>query len=257
MQRTIAAPQKIHPPLLELIHPREQSRSLLGMLGLGVALGFVTVLWWGLPLWIATLIALALLMVPAVLKWRADRLRYGTTAMVLCILVGAQGFHTVEHMAQWIQYHLLRWPFFKASGLVSAANAEWIHFLWNWAVLLVIVYLIRNGMRNPWAWILLVWTTAHTFEHTYLMLRYLSVLGDMRAMGVTDVAAQGLPGILGRDGWLASSPLTQNTFLCRLPGFTTAVRLDVHFWWNIGETVLLLLAGNAYMARQAKASAEQ
>ena len=60
-------------------------------------------------------------------------------------------------------------------------------------------------MRNPWAWLLLAWTTAHTFEHSYMMVRYLIVLQDMRALGVTNVAAQGLPGILGRDGWLATS----------------------------------------------------
>src|SRR5205814_8296280 len=78
-------------------------------------------------------------------------------------------------------------------------------------------------------------------------VRYLIVLQDMRALGVTNVAAQGLPGILGRDGWLATSELTQGSLICRLPGVTTAVRLDVHFWWNIGETVLLLLAGNRYL----------
>jgi hypothetical protein len=66
---------------------------------------------------------------------------------------------------------------------------------------------------------------------------------------VSNVAAQGLPGILGRDGWIATSPVTQNTFLCRLPGFATAQRLDVHFWWNVGEVSLLLPAANAYMSR--------
>jgi hypothetical protein len=40
--------------------------------------------------------------------------------------------------------------------------------------------------------------------------------------------------------------VTQGTFLCRLPGLTTAVRLDIHFWWNTGETSLMILAANAY-----------
>ena len=78
------------------------------------------------------------------------------------------------------------------------------------------------------------------------MARYVMVLQDLRTLGVANVAAQGLPGILGRDGWLATSAVTQGTFICRMPGLTTAVRLDVHFWWNIGETTLLLLAGNRY-----------
>jgi len=238
-----------HPriPLLDLLNLREQKRmfGLLHALGLAAAAGATR--WLGLPLWAASTLVLALLIPPAIVKWRGDARRFGRIAMVICILVMAQGFHTLEHLAQWFQYHILRWPSFASSGLISTLNAEWVHFVWNWAVLLTVIYLVRGGMRNPWAWLLLAWTTAHTFEHSYMMARYLMVLQDMRAMGVTNVSAQGLPGILGRDGWLATSQLTQGTFICRLSGVTTAVRLDVHFWWNIGETTLLLLAGNMYL----------
>jgi hypothetical protein len=73
------------------------------------------------------------------------------------------------------------------------------------------------------------------------------VLNELGQLGVTGITAQGLPGILGRDGWLARSELTRGTFLCNLPGLTTASRLDVHFWWNVGETALLLLAGHSYL----------
>jgi hypothetical protein len=96
--------------------------------------------------------------------------------------------------------------------------------------------------------LLLLWASAHTFEHTYLFVRHLQVLDDLRRMGVSGVTAQGLPGIFGQDGWLERSPITQGTFLCTLPGFTTAPRLDVHFWWNIGETALMIPAANTYMA---------
>jgi len=61
------------------------------------------------------------------------------------------------------------------------------------------------------------------------------------------VTAQGLPGIIGRDGWLARSVVTQGTFLCTLPGLTTAMRLDVHFWWNLIEMSLLLIAGSLFL----------
>ncbi|GAB4121068.1 MAG: hypothetical protein Fur005_24670 [Roseiflexaceae bacterium] len=236
-------------PLVQLVHPREQIRPIALTFLFGVALGVLAVTMGLTPLWGAVLAVLALLMVAAIPKWLIDRQRYGTPAMVLCILVATQGFHTVEHIAQWIQFHILRWPFFKASGLISPANAEWVHFVWNWAVLLTVIYLFRNGMRGIWAVLLLAWAGAHTFEHSYLMLRYLDTLGQLSALGVRDVAAQGLPGILGRDGWLASAEVTQNTFLCRLPGLATAQRLDVHFWWNVGEITLLLPAANAYMSR--------
>ena len=238
-----------HPriPVIDLLNPRRQTRFFVLMLVLGLALAGGAMRWLGLPLWAATALVLALLIPPAIVKWRADARRYGRIAMVICILLMAQGFHTLEHLAQWVQYHVLRWPSFVSGGLISTLNAEWVHFVWNWAVLLTVIFLVRGGMRNPWAWLLLAWTTAHTFEHSYMMARYLMVLQDMRALGVSNVPAQGLPGILGRDGWLATSALTQGTFICRLSGVTTAVRLDVHFWWNIGETILLLLAGNMYL----------
>jgi len=238
-----------HPriPLLDLLNLRQQTRFFVLMLAIGLAAAAGAMRWLGMPLWAATALVLLLLFPPAIVKWRGDARRYGHIAMVICILVMAQGFHTLEHLAQWVQYHVLRWPSSVSSGLISTLNGEWVHFVWNWAVLLTVIYLVRGGMRNPWAWLLLAWTTAHTLEHSYMMARYLMVLQDMRVLGVTNVAAQGLPGILGRDGWLASSELTQGTFICRMPGVTTAVRLDVHFWWNIGETTLLLLAGNMHM----------
>ncbi len=234
-------------PLLQLINPREQSLLIVLTLSFGVFAGVAVVAWFKQPFWVAAATVLASLLVPGVVKWRADVRRFGLTAAVLSVLVMMQGFHGIEHVVQWIQYHLLGWPFFRASGLISAANAEWVHFVWNWIVLGAVVFLMRSGMRNLWAWALFAWATAHTLEHTYLMARYVLVLQDLRALGITDVAAQGLPGVLGRDGWLATSDVTRNTFFCRLPGITTAVRLDVHFWWNVGETALLIPAANVFM----------
>jgi len=75
----------------------------------------------------------------------------------------------------------------------------------------------------------------------------LRLRGTGAAAGGRRPTAQGLPGIIGRDGWLARSPLTQGTFLCTLPGITTAMRLDVHFWWNIIETTLLLGAATWFL----------
>jgi hypothetical protein len=141
---------------------------------------------------------------------------------------------------------MLHWTARASTGLLSAANAEWVHFLWNWIVLLALIALLRGGMRNAWSWLLLAWALAHTLEHSYMFIRHLQVLDELRRVGVTSITAQGLPGVLGRDGWLARSEVTQGTFLCRLPGVTTATRLDVHFWWNIGET-LLLLAANIFL----------
>lgn len=250
--RTSTYPSARRPiaPLLQLIDPREQTRPLLIMLVVGLAAGAAEMRWLQQPLWVATVTALLLLLVPAILKWRSDLARFGGTAMVLSVLLAMQGFHSVEHAAQLIEYHLLNWPVRQSSGLISAANSEWIHFGWNWIVLVIVAYLVKSGMRNWWAWLLLAWSFAHTMEHTYLFIRYMEVLGELRRLGAPSVPAQGLPGILGRDGWLATSQATQGTFLCRLPGVTTVTRLDIHFWWNTGETGLLILAAAAYCAQR-------
>jgi hypothetical protein len=252
MQATLRHTEISRPavPLLELLDPREQTRTLVVLLAAGVTVGALGMRWWGMPLWGATVMALLLLLPAAVLKWRGDLRRFGVTAMVISVLLVMQGFHSIEHAAQLIEYHLLNWPMGQSSGLISAANAEWIHFVWNWFVLIIVGYLVWSGMRNPWAWLLLAWSLAHTLEHTYLFVRYLEALSELRRLGVPNVPAQGLPGVLGRDGWLATSAATQGTFLCRLPGVTTAVRLDIHFWWNTGETLLMILAANTYCARK-------
>ncbi|MFN5932663.1 MAG: hypothetical protein ACK46D_00040, partial [Roseiflexaceae bacterium] len=85
--------------------------------------------------------------------------RYGWWSALLTMLVAAQSFHGIEHVVQWIQYHVLRWPFFRASGIISAANAEWVHFLWNWMVLIIMLVLVKGGLRNWAAWLMLAWTT--------------------------------------------------------------------------------------------------
>ena len=82
-----------------------------------------------------------------------------------------------------------------------------------------------------------------------MFVRYLQVLDELQRLGVTTITAQGLPGILGVDGWLARSDLTQGTWLCHLPGLTTANRLDIHFWWNAIEFTLLAVAANTYLRR--------
>lgn len=234
-------------PILELLHPREQTRLAVVMLALAVGLGALVMQRLSWPLWQATALGLGLLLLPGVAKWRADARRYGWATALLSALLVAQGFHGIEHIAQWLQYHVLGWSMRASSGLLSPANSEWVHFGWNWLVLLCVLGLLRGGMRNPWAWLLAAWAAAHTFEHTYMFVRHLEVLAELRRMGVAGVTAQGLPGILGEDGWLARSPATQGSFLCRLPGLATAPRLDVHFWWNMGETLLLLLAANTYL----------
>lgn len=229
-----------------LLHPRGYGRAIGAALLAGTLWSIV--LWRaGLPGWSGPALTLILLSMPLTLKWRSDWHALGAPAAVLSILLVAQTLHSIEHAAQWVQLHLLGWPAKAAGGLISPLNAEVVHFTWNMAVLAAVIYLLIAGMRNRWMWLLLIWAAAHSAEHMYMFIRYLDAVRELQAAGLPLAGAQGLPGILGRDGWLAvqaaTSPAAQ--FLCTFaPGLKNAPRLDVHFWWNAGEVVLLLIAAH-------------
>jgi hypothetical protein len=226
----------------------ERFRLALGLGGVALLMGIFGIAS-GLPLWRSALPGTFLFSAAVLVRWYNDRNRYGPLIALMVALLTFQGGHGLEHIAQWVQYHLLGYTARASSGLISAANSEWVHFLWNWGVLLVMLRIYWLGMRNPWAYMMLFWSIAHTGEHTYLFVRHLEVLQILKGYGEAGVTAQGLPGIFGNDGWLARSPVTAGSWVCTFPGFTTATRLDVHFWWNVGETILLMLAAYTHIHR--------
>jgi hypothetical protein len=188
------------------------------------------------PLWLAALLALAVAGLPWLLKWREDARAVGWPAVSVAALVTLQGLHALEHGVQLLQVYLLDWPVGRSLGIISSANVEWVHLAWNAGVLAGLALLLRAGMRSPWAWVLLAYALLHTTEHAYLFVRYLSVLREAETLGLGGYSVtQALPGVLGRDGWLAMQP-----WCGRIPGFTTAPRYVVHFVWNAGELALLL-----------------
>ncbi len=235
--------------LCAVLHPRRYARPVLGALIAGVLAAALGVRMGWFPLWAGTLLVLAGLLPVGVVKWRDDARRFGYVAMLLGALIAVQGLHSIEHVIQWAQYHVLFWTMRQSSGLISPANAEVVHFVWNWSVFITVAVLVRAGVRNPLAWLLLAVTALHAVEHSYTFVRHLQVLSELRDLGMTKLTAQGLPGILGRDGWLARSAFTQGTFLCSLPVLTTAIRLDIHFYWNTLEVILLIPAAVLYLGR--------
>jgi hypothetical protein len=241
-----------HWPVLQLLHPREYGFRVCVVLVIGIVAAAVGMALKLFPLWAGTLIVLAALLPTGLAKWRDDARLFGWVVMLLGVLLTAQGVHTLEHIIQWLQYHALYWTMRQSNGLISAANAEWVHFVWNWWVLICVALLVKGGLRSPFAWLLLAVALAHATEHTYAFVRHLQVLDELRNYGVTNVTAQGMPGIFGRDGWLARSELTQGTFLCSLPVLTTVVRLDVHFGWNMIEMALLLPAAHVFLRNRLK-----
>lgn len=239
--------------LLLMLDPRAQRRTLALAFLLSSCVGWALMQGLRWPLWSAVGLVLIALIGPLALSWRATWRRDGAVLAVLAGLLYLQSFHGIEHIAQWTQYHVLNYPPKQASGLISPLNAEWVHFVWNWSVLSVLLWLVAHGVgrRNLWAWAMLLWTTAHTAEHSYLMVNYLNALAVLRGQGVDPSFAQGLPGILGSHGWLGQQELPPaGLFICQVvPGLVEAPRLDVHFWWNAGETILLWLAAWSYVGR--------
>lgn len=238
--------------LLTLLHFRGQERGFAVALTLGLLFGWLGMTRLSIPLWGVAALCIGLLLYPALRKWHADRRELGTPAMVLSILLATQTLHTIEHLAQWLQYYVLRWPLRAANGILSPLNAEVVHFSWNLAVLLVVIYLISVGFRHRWMWLLLIWAGAHTLEHTYMFWNYLNEVQRLTSLGLSPEAAQGLPGFFGRGGWLAQYAPANGAvaWVCTfVPGLTEAPRLDVHFWWNAGEIALLLPAAHVSMRR--------
>lgn len=237
-------------PLLTLLHPREHTAlvAVTGVVALVAAWIARTIVGWAL--WQAVALVLVIMLVPAALTWRATARRYGLTAALAGALVTVQGLHSIEHGVQYAQRHLLHLPLRQSNGLLSPANSEWVHFVWNWLVLIAVVALFARGMRGFWAVTLLVWATAHTFEHTYMWWRFLEVGAELRELGQGQVTAQGLPGIVGRGGWLDLNGGPRLELICGMPFLTTTDRLEAHFVWNAGEILLLLPAVHVFLRRR-------
>jgi hypothetical protein len=225
------------PSLLDLTDFGQRRRLALMFIS-SLALAGVLVGVAGLPIWGGTIGVLAALLLPLGLKFHDDLERWGLAVCVLGVLLALQAFHTLEHIVQLVQFYVFNNPGINSQGLISSLNVEWVHFIWNWTVWGILVFLFFRGMRTVWVYPLLLWVTLHSLEHTFMLLNYLHVLAELEAFDLPAFqAAQVLPGILGKDGWLA-----QNSLLCRaIPGLTTLPRVAIHFYWNIGEMTLLLL----------------
>ena len=235
------------PSLVALIAPQPAPVRYFALMAGGVGAGAALIAWAGMPIWGAAIMVLALLAQPTAQTWHVVGARFGARFMVLSVLLYLQSFHTFEHIAQFVEFHVLNWPPRQSTGLLSGLNVEVVHFLWNWFVFLTMAWLLRAGLRsgpgNLFGWLFLGWSLLHTLEHTYLMIQYLATVRVLWSTGGSLSFAEGLPGILGRGGWLATHAELGNFagFICtRLPVIAQIPRLDVHFFWNTTELFFML-----------------
>jgi hypothetical protein len=228
----------ITPSLGSVLNPGRRSLIIFIGIVLAVIVWSFLVGYGAMSMSRASALAFGLVIIAVSPKWIDDTKRWGIPVGLLGVLITLQSLHMLEHATQMVQFYYLKLPAGTSLGLISALNVEWVHFTWNWLVWGLTVYLVVRGLRNPWSYVLLAWATLHSLEHTYLLIRYLQVLRELGPLGLPPLTVtQALPGVLGRNGWLALSE-----WCARIPGLTTAPRSVIHFWWNAGEVVLLLLA---------------
>lgn len=193
--------------------------TLFGSVG-GVSFGLLQ----GWPLWALGVASLVPWLPAFTLDIARIYRRYQWLALFYVLAV-TQTIHLLEHVSQMIEIHVLGLSGPDARGIIGTLDVEWVHFVWNtWVFLAVVVLLVRfNG--NRWLWLALPLTSWHAIEHAFIVSGYVST-------GIS-----GLPGLLSQGG--------------ALWGGVPVVRPDLHFIYNLIETVPLLLGFEAQVQRSA------
>jgi hypothetical protein len=169
----------------------------------------------GWPLW-AMVLATLLPWVPILTRELVWTHRHYHWLALLYVLVLTQSGHFLEHVAQVYQIHVLGLKGAAAPGIFGALDIEWVHFLWNSWVLLAVAVLLSRFPKNPWLWALVPMTIWHEIEHSWIMVAFIR------------------SGIAGTPGLLAAGGV--------IGGGLPLVRPDLHFLYNLAETVPLILA---------------
>ncbi len=207
MRSTVLAPEI---RLLQVVPSSTLAVTVLAST-VGLAVG-VAAQW---PLWA---IGLATIMpwLPAVTAQAVWAQRALPGLGLFYVLVVSQGAHFGEHVSQMLEIHVLGVPNLAARGIFGALDVEWVHFVWNSWVIAVVVLLLLRFRRNPWLAVTAVCAGWHAIEHLYIFVTFLG-------SGVP-----GGPGLLAAGGAIGGGlPLT---------------RPDLHFIYNLIETVPLLIA---------------
>lgn len=166
-------------------------------------------------IWLMALLVMVAWM-PLTFKMMTDIFKKYQWVALLFVMVVAQGAHTIEHIAQVIQLHLLNLHGLQASGLIGGLNNEWVHLIWNSWVLLMCPMLLFHFRKNPWLWILFIFAIYHEAEHIVMVASYLRT------------GLQGSPGLLAHGGLIG--------------GGLPISRPDLHFLYALFEESVIFLA---------------
>ena len=178
-----------------------------------IGLLFASLLGW--PLWRIALVML-LPWVPFLTQQTVWTYRHYHWLALFYVLVVTQTGHFFEHVAQMVQIHVLRLTGDSARGVFGALDIEWVHFIFNTWVIVLIPILLWQFRRNSWLWAAAILSGWHEIEHMVIMNTYLTT------------GLVGAPGLLARGGLIG--------------GGLPLGRADLHFLYNLMETVPLLIA---------------
>lgn len=178
----------------------------------------------GLVLWGVGLLIMAAWL-PLVLSVTTTLYKQNRWLAVLYFLMVVQGAHTIEHLSQMVQIHLLGLSGAKASGIIGILNVEWVHFFWNSWILLMVGALLLYGFRqSKELWMLFIFAIYHEIEHLYLIILYVQT------------HREGNPGLLARGGLIA--------------GGLPISRPDLHALYAVFEIAMLMVV---YLIERKKA----
>ena len=181
----------------------------------------------GWPLWAAGA-ATVLPWIPVFVLNVAHVYRVYQWLALFYVLVVTQTGHFLEHVAQMVQIHVLGLTGADARGILGTLDIEWVHFVWNTWVLVAVVVLLLHYRTNCWLWLTALFSTWHAIEHAYIFSVYITT------------GLSGTPGLLAQGGAiLGGLPLS---------------RPDLHFIYNLIETIPLILAFLRQVQRTAQPS---
>ena len=135
---------------------------------------------------------------------------------LLSFLALSQTLHLFEHVAQMIQIHILGLSGPAARGIVGQLDIEWVHFIWNAGVVVVLGALMVHDRSNRWLIFATAFASWHLLEHDVIMQTFLTT------------------GIPGSPGLLAAGGL--------IGGGLPLGRPDLHFIYNLAETAAIGVA---------------
>jgi hypothetical protein len=135
---------------------------------------------------------------------------------LLGFLALSQTAHLLEHVAQMFQIHVQHLTGSSAQGIVGQLNIEWVHFIWNAFVLVALVVLLPHFRTNAWLIAVTPLAAWHFVEHSVMIATYIQT------------GVPGTPGLLSSGGLLR--------------GGLPIARPDLHFLYNLVETIPLLIA---------------